>query len=495
MMYYRVRDNIALRSWMFVPGACYKKGELPAHPLSEDEMEFLKLCDGAHALSEEDAAPLLHKGYIEPCQKGDRISEWSAYRSIPHRHFPKMNFMITGKCNYNCIHCFNCADLSPLQSEWSYEDALSLLDQAAGAGIHALTITGGEPMLHPQFMDLMRAVYDRNMYVEELNTNGHFITEEVLDEMDAFGCRPMMKISFDGIGCHDWMRNRTGAEKITLDAVALCVKKGFFVMVQMQVNEKTIDTILPTAIKLNELGVKSLRLIRTTEVARWREFAGDACIPLEACFKKMPKLIKKICDAITALPKEEQKLEELIVWQLLTVSISDHSYTIYPVRYPKGTYRDTYAVCQGNRGMIGVEANGDVVPCLQMSGYFLEHGIRLGNLHENTLQELLSDGPYLSMITKNLYQLKKLSEACRICPFYEYCGGGCRALALLYAKEAEGYWGEDPTKCIFFKNGYYRTLCVDMGTMQNRTEVPEEVFARYERDRLGHGDPLEKEKP
>ena len=94
-----------------------------------------------------------------------------------------MNLMITGKCNYNCLHCFNAADNAPIMSEWSYEEALDLLDQAEACGVNAITITGGEPMLHRRFMDIVKAIYDRGMFVEELNTNGCFIDQQVLGNL------------------------------------------------------------------------------------------------------------------------------------------------------------------------------------------------------------------------------------------------------------------------------------------------------------------------
>ena len=36
-------------------------------------------------------------------------------------------------------------------SEFTFEEALSLLDEAKLCGINAFTITGGEPMLHRNF--------------------------------------------------------------------------------------------------------------------------------------------------------------------------------------------------------------------------------------------------------------------------------------------------------------------------------------------------------
>ena len=85
------------------------------------------------------------------------------------------------------------------------------------------------------------------MYVEELNTNGFFINEEALLRFRSIGCDPLIKISFDGVGHHDWLRNRKGAEEDALRAIRLCKEKGFRVKVQTNVHRKNVSSMLETA--------------------------------------------------------------------------------------------------------------------------------------------------------------------------------------------------------------------------------------------------------
>lgn len=68
-------------------------------------------------------------------------------------------------------------------------------------------------MLHKNFFDIIEGIYKRNMFVEEINTNGYYITADALERLKKIGCIPLMKISFDGLGFHDWMRNREGCRR------------------------------------------------------------------------------------------------------------------------------------------------------------------------------------------------------------------------------------------------------------------------------------------
>ena len=465
-MNYRIKDNIALRSWKFVPRAYYIKSDPYAKGLSEEEFELLQRCDGEQDIQ---VSPLTiqleEKGLIEPCEKGNHPCAWSTLKTYPHRYFPMMNFMITGKCNYNCLHCFNASDNAPLMTEWKYEDALDLLDQARDSGIEGFTITGGEPMLHPHFMDIVRAIYSRDMFIRELNTNGYFINQKILDEFNEIGCKPLIKISFDGIDCHDWMRNHKGAEKRTLAAMELCVKNGFRVMSQTQVNKKNLHTLIPTAKKLDEIGVSVTRFIRTTEAPRWEKNSPGSCFSFEEYYAAMLEFLSEYKDSGIEM--------ELMLWQFMRVYPKSKSYALDAVNCPDGNYKPTEPICKCIRGLIGVTSSGDIVPCLQMSGYFEENGIHMGNLHKTPLAELLTEGDYISTVCANLHKRRKNNPKCDSCRFFRYCSGGCPALGGLYAPEKLNLFGPDITKCLFYENGWYHKVKQTMSGWTNTTRIDE----------------------
>lgn len=458
-------DKVALRGWKNIPFAFYMQGVRHAAELSAGEFFAMLLCDGDTDLEDSDMMRSLERrALIARCEKGDAPSEWSRYRRFDNIYIPAMNLMITGRCNFNCLHCFNAADNAPLMSEWDFDELCILLDQARDCGINAFTLTGGEPMMHPRFMDIVREIMSRGMYVDRINTNGWFITQELIDQMLSAGCRPIMKISFDGLGSHDKMRDHKDAERRTLEAIELCVKNGFKTRVQTQVNRLTLDSLAATLSLMEDMGVSEAKLIRTSESERWVLNAGEATLPAEEYYESMLGL--------AAVYARGDHSMDLRIWQFLDLYPSQRAYAMEPVMYGVGGYRGRAAVCRDNRSMSAISSDGELVPCLQMSGWFKARGMSLGNVHETELGHLLREGKYLDTICRTFDELRDSNSKCSGCRYFEYCCGGCRALGLLYSGERADMDGEDITKCLFFENGWYRRVEDAMKGWRNLRSIP-----------------------
>lgn len=449
MSQYILNPSIALRGWRLVPYAYYIQGVRDAKGLKKDEFELLLRCDGREEL--DSSSPLVReltrRGLIRPAGDGETLSERQKYRFCDNRYFPAMNWMITGKCNYNCRHCFNASDNAPLMSEWTLEEARSLIRQARDCGINAVIITGGEPMLHRNFFEIVEEIHRQGLYVNELNTNGSLIDQTALDRLKAIGCHPIIKISFDGLGHHDWLRNHPGAEERALAALRLCVKNGFTVWAQSNVHRLNVQAMLPTADLLDEMGVSEMRIFRTTESPRWKENAGDACLTMEEYYEEMLRFAGEYL-------KKPRRMD-VDIWQFLMLFPRHAAYRIRPVECAEGEFRESIPVCRTNRGTICIGADGQVYPCMPMSGYYNGHGIELGNVKRSGLQPLLREGDYLSEVCTTVGQLAGANDRCGDCPYFQYCAGGCRVLARLLTDDKMGI---DPTKCFFFQNGYHKKI-------------------------------------
>ncbi len=441
-------DDIALRGWRRVPYALYKKGRLGAIKLPEEDYFFLMRCDGRQDIPvEEVPPPLTCNGIIRPAKEGERWSEWQKPRYCDNHYFPKANWAITGKCNYNCLHCFMAADNAPMMQEFSREEWQKTIADLDQCGVQQVTLTGGEPLLHPDFMEIVREITRRGMEICDINTNGSLLTEEILDELDALGAHPMIKISFDGLGHHDWMRQMPGAETQAFSAIKMCKERGFPVGAQTCVHRGNLDTLYETAVEMANLGVDIMRIIRTTESPRWTENAGDACLDITEYYDRMLEFSERY--AAAGLPMI------IDTWQFLEFNPEAKIYACHPVFGGEHSFRKEQPVCRGNRGTIGITADGSLVPCNQMSGKLKKMGVHLGNLKEEPLRPLLQESTYMDTVCCTVDALCQRNGVCCDCEHLKLCAGGCRTIALMLRGD---YLAPDDAKCLFFKEGYLQKI-------------------------------------
>ncbi len=88
---------------------------------------------------------------------------------------------ITPRCNNRCVHCYitHCP-VDPDKKELSYKEYCHLLDQIAEAGCLWLLMTGGEPLVHRDFLDIYTYAKKKG-FIVNLFTNGTLITPEIAD--------------------------------------------------------------------------------------------------------------------------------------------------------------------------------------------------------------------------------------------------------------------------------------------------------------------------
>lgn len=89
---------------------------------------------------------------------------------------------LTYRCNWRCVFCYNPRhhDLERLSGEeWT-----AVLDDLRELGTLTVTLTGGEPMTHPEFFEIARAARAR-AFALRIFTNGSLVTDSAADEIAA----------------------------------------------------------------------------------------------------------------------------------------------------------------------------------------------------------------------------------------------------------------------------------------------------------------------
>lgn len=107
------------------------------------------------------------------------------------------NVLLTNKCVRNCPYCFAGKEMSQSSSKdyLSWENAIYLADFLRTSGQRRVSLLGGEPTLHPQFVDILLYFVERGFNVVVF-TSG-IMSKSKLDELKRHVAEPAVdRITF-----------------------------------------------------------------------------------------------------------------------------------------------------------------------------------------------------------------------------------------------------------------------------------------------------------
>jgi len=149
---------------------------------------------------------------------------------------------LTTGCNLRCVHCW--------QGEKTHSKMLKLdeikviIKRLAELGVISLRITGGEPMIHPNFWEIMEEATHSGLSIV-LRTNGILINEVVARRLQDY---PIIftELSIDGFTpqYHDGFRRKKGSFQKTFLALGLLIKNGINTRVKTVLTRGNIESLL-----------------------------------------------------------------------------------------------------------------------------------------------------------------------------------------------------------------------------------------------------------
>ncbi len=160
---------------------------------------------------------------------------------------------LTYRCNERCIHCY-IDDPPDVKTELEAEDYFGILDQLEELGCMSILLTGGEPTLHPDFLEIAKYVKSKKMLLN-IYTNGYSISDSLLDQILAL--RPN-SISFSFYGgdakTHDAVTQVAGSFERSLKTMLICKCAGidtYIKSVAMKQNFDAFEDLIKLARRLN----------------------------------------------------------------------------------------------------------------------------------------------------------------------------------------------------------------------------------------------------
>ena len=219
-------------------------------------------------------------GRITYCSEKDQFSA-----AVKKKHQPILSrplgagWMLTGRCNLNCIHCYGNREDHNAQS-LTREESLRVVDRIAESGILRQTLSGGEPLLNKYVFDIIDALAAKGV-APILGTNGRLLDEHTVKKLR--NCA-RVEISLDSAKPEINNIVRRGPN-IAVDAfadarraISLCQDAGLKVRVLTCLNRFNYKQIPALAELLHNLGIREWSISWTMNVGR-SSIYYDALVP------------------------------------------------------------------------------------------------------------------------------------------------------------------------------------------------------------------------
>ncbi len=163
---------------------------------------------------------------------------------------------LTQKCNLRCLHCY--ADAGP---EMSAENPLpakkwgEIIQEASEMGFSGIQFTGGEPLLYPELINLLRIARKLDYELIEVYTNLTLLSDKLLDEFKTLGvCVATSFYSYDRETHNKITLNKSSYDR-TLNSIKAILSAGIPIRVGVILMEQNSSHAEKTGEFLKELGV------------------------------------------------------------------------------------------------------------------------------------------------------------------------------------------------------------------------------------------------
>lgn len=152
-----------------------------------------------------------------------------------------LQFQYDYNCNFRCQHCCITKLRRPEGDRcFTVEDVKELSRQADEIGLAHIVITGGEPLVFPDFDEIVKAIDPKKFYITS-DTNGWLLDEKKAKHLKDIGV-DKIQLSLDSLSEeeHDDFRRAPGAYKKALKAIDAAQKAGLDLIVQTVVTKQRV---------------------------------------------------------------------------------------------------------------------------------------------------------------------------------------------------------------------------------------------------------------
>jgi PqqA peptide cyclase len=316
---------------------------------------------------------------------------------------------LTYQCPLHCPYCSNPLEIGAerYRSRWELgtDDWIRTFRQARGLGVLQLALSGGEPMLRRDLVELCSGARDAGLY-SSLITAGTVFDRDHAHALKAAGL-DHVQISIQSPDPEENDRiagNRSFEKKVTAARVAR--ELDFPVTINCVLHRQNLDRIEELLGLVLELGAQRLELANT-QYYGWAAANQAALMPSWEQLRRGEEAVRRFRERVG--PKVQ------VLWVL------------------PDFFEELPKPCMGGWGRTAmvVAPNGDVLPCQAASTI---PGLEFANVREHPLDWIWSESEAFARFRGTDW----MREPCRTCPLGRQGVdfGGCRCQALRLTGDA-----------------------------------------------------------
>ena len=343
----------------------------------------------------------------------------------------KVEIALTNACNQMSSHCSNSVRVKQYSN---YYFDKNWIEQVVDCNPFLCILTGGEPIIHPDFIDIVRRLKEKGIILSILS-NGTQIDKRLIKRLKESGMSKYdcIQISLDAASEEHYMKRRGTADFYrVLDNIELLVKSDISVDVHYVPTAETINAVADIYKIANQRGATSFS---TASLAPIGNASDIGTVPTCNLIEHEIELIEM-----------SQEMETKYLGSLLSENCS----YMHMIKDLKKDYKmepkpKDYYECSAGSKSVYVDEKGDVYICVYASVFPFRP---LGNIADSSLTDIWRS-------TRDDYTRGKFNiehTICGSCEYWGICTGGCLGVSSIHAGAVQ--IGHD-TRCNKIKEDQY----------------------------------------
>ena len=335
---------------------------------------------------------------------------------------PRLTYLfveLTNSCNLRCLHCgSSCGERKGMFIDTALLlGSLKTVAEDFPARTIMICFTGGEPLLHPDFFQIVETVVKLG-FSWGITTNATLVDDLSAAKMKAFGLQSIT-ISIDGLeDTHDMLRQVSGSFRATISAVNILHKYGIPIQVTSVIHSGNFDELKSMYLLMLSQNILSWRIINIEPIGRAEEHP-DLLLDRSQFFKLL-EFIRELRYAPD---------------NAMDVRFGCSHYLSFDF---EREVRDNYFICGSGIYVGSILCNGDIFSCLDIPR---RKDLIQGNIRSDRFSEV-----WFHKFKQFRENRALLSKKCVLCKERSFCNG-----------DSTHTWNFDmnePNFCIMRKEGF-----------------------------------------